>query len=148
MTQIPIYRDSHCVGTMEVVQDGLYWRINALCTGNPLERLWLHTANHQHCLGPLEPYNGLMRCRGRISRASLENQSILHAVVQPNHGSWKRLNSSAVHGKLLDHVLVNACEFAVPFDLDAPFPFPAQFCLCRVDALFDSLYVIIPIEIE
>ena len=36
MERLPVYRSGQSVGTLELEQDGLYWRMSAVCRGAPL----------------------------------------------------------------------------------------------------------------
>lgn len=143
MERLPVYRSGQSVGTLELEQDGLYWRMSAVCRGAPLERLWIHTAGRRVCLGPLEPENGLLVCRGRISCAALGHEAVTHAVVVPGSSSWDSLDSVALFGRLFSDALACGSEVALRFDPEGPFPLPGQFCLCRVAALQGRWYVIV-----
>lgn len=144
MERLPVYRSGQSVGTLELERDGLYWRLSAVCSGAPLERLWIHTAGRRVCLGPLEPENGLLVCRGRLSCAALNHESITHAVIIPSGSSgWEALGPIALFGHLFAEALGRGGEVAVRFDPDGAFPLPGQFCLCRVAALQGQWYVVL-----
>lgn len=143
MERLPVYRGAECVGTLEAEQEGLYWRLSAVCRGEPLERLWLYTAGHRHCLGPLEPEHGLMACRGRVSRAALGGERITHAAVHPAGQQWERCGSRTLFGQTFRDVLCDGALTAVPFDPEGPFPLPGQFCLCRVERIDQRWYVVL-----
>lgn len=148
MERLPVYRGAYCIGSLETEADGLYWRVSAVCTGQPLERVWLHTVGHRHCLGPLEPENGLMVCRGRISRAALGGERITHAVVSPAGDAWTACGDTVLCGRRFSDVLTDGERLAIPFDPDSAFPLPGQFCLCRIERIRGMWYVIAPLDLE
>ena len=143
MERLPVYRGAYCVGSLEVEDAGLYWRVSAVCTGQPLERLWLHTISHRHCLGPLEPENGLLVCRGKVSRAALGGESISYAVASAVGDVWEEQEECILFGRSFRHALVCGSRTAIPFDPDGPFPLPGQFCLCRVESIRGQWYVVV-----
>lgn len=147
MERLPVYRGASRVGIIEVTREGLYWRISAVCTGQPLERLWLHTTGHRHCLGPLEPENGLLVCRGRVSLAALEGESITHAVAVPASDHWEQRGTMTLYGRRFADVLVREDNVAIAFDPDGPFPLPGEFCLCCVERIHGAWYVVVPHEV-
>ena len=140
--RLPVYRGTDCVGTLEAERDGLYWRLNAVCTGEPLERLWLHTASHRRCLGPLTPENGLLACRGRVSCAELGGEAITHAVVQ-GASPWQLQQNVSILGKQFETALFDGARYAIAFDPSEAFPLPGAFCLCSIERIDGMWYVIV-----
>ena len=140
--RLPVFRGTQSIGTLEAEREGLYWRLSAVCTGTPLERLWLHTAGHRHCLGPLVPENGLLICRGRVSCASLGGEAITHAVVQSAAG-WSPPHAQDLYGKVFERVRSDGDRAAIPWEPDSVFPLPGAFCLCSIEQIDGDWYVVV-----
>lgn len=139
--RLPVYRGGKSVGTLEAEREGLYWRLSAVCGGEALERLWLHTASHRRCLGPLTPENGLLICRGRVSCAELGGEAITHAVVQAVSSRWKPLEDLRIGTRMYEGALGDGMRVAIPWDPEEAFPLPGAFCLCSVERMEGRWYV-------
>ena len=145
--RLPVYRGTQSIGTLEAEVDGLYWRLNAVCTGEPLERLWLHTASHRRCLGPLMPENGLLVCRGRVSCSELGGESITHAVVLASSASdWTLQQNVMLYGEQFKTLLRHENRAAIPWEPGTEFPLPGAFCLCSVEHIDGGWYVTVKID--
>ncbi len=142
--RLPVYRGTQSVGTLEAEREGLYWRLSAVCSGEPLERLWLHTAGHRRCLGPLTPENGLLVCRGRVSCAELGGEPITHAVVQAAaEPRWTLRRELELCGRRFDRALTDGERAAIPWRPGEAFPLPEAFCLCSVERINGDWYVML-----
>ena len=140
--RLPVYRGTQSIGTLEAERNGLYWRPSAVCTGQPLERLWLHTAGHRRCLGPLVPENGLLVCRGRVSCAELGGEEITHAVVHPSAG-WGPPQERTLYGCFFPQTQSDGERIAIPWIPGSEFPLPGQFCLCSIEQIDGVWYVVL-----
>lgn len=58
--EYPIFWKDDCVGTAEVVRQGLYWelRVCAALPGEAMHRLWLYVGDWKKDLGTLIPISG------------------------------------------------------------------------------------------
>ena len=58
--EYPIFWKDDCVGTAEVIRQGLYWelRVCAALPGGAMHRLWLYVGDWKKDLGTLIPISG------------------------------------------------------------------------------------------
>lgn len=69
---IPVYINQESVGTLSISQEGLYTVFEAEVPGGAgLVRLWAHGDGKSACLGVMEPRDGGLYLRRRLSRREL-----------------------------------------------------------------------------
>jgi len=68
---IPVYINQLPLGTLTVSQSGLYTVIEASADAQGLVRLWAHGSGKSACLGIMEPKDGGLYLRRRLSRLEL-----------------------------------------------------------------------------
>ena len=133
--ELKVFHGDQIVGKANVVKDGLYWRIDAVCTieGTDVHRLWAHDETGTVRLGVLIPEDGCLRLSKKMPAGTI--CFTRHTVI-----STQEMHLPPFQGSIGDHTVEGAYllesdsrrTLCVPYT-DAPFLLMEYICFFRLE---------------